>query len=288
MFLKGKADYPPSFRRPQITSSLITDHTQVSTIITLTSDWGNQDFFAGMVKGMLYTHLPDAHIVDITHNITPFDTVKAAFVVKQACTQFPKGTIHIIDVDSVETESHHFVIVEYKQQWYICTDNGLPALVFGNEWTSITRLDSSGLGDRKTFVAYDLFCKVAILLASDVPASELGPAQTSLVPGAFIGDMVMQNEITTSIQYIDAYGNAYLNLTYKQFKEVCNGRKFKLQIKEHTITKLSECYESVGRQHPIILTVSATGFLQISTVRYSAEQLIGFRVMENIKIQFFD
>lgn len=259
----------------------------MSTIITLTSDWGNQDFFAGMVKGVLYSHLPDVKVVDITHNIAPFDTVKAAFVVKQACTQFPQGTIHIIDVDSVETETNHFVIVEYKQQWFICTDNGLPSVVFGNDWTSITRIDSSGLQVSRNFVAYDLFCKVAILLASNVPASELGEAQTSLVPGSFIGNVVMPDVITASVQYIDAYGNAYLSLTYKEFLEVCNGRQFKLQIKEHVIRSITFSYEGAIHQHPIILTVSSTGFLQIATVRYSAEQLIGFKVMEAVRIQFF-
>lgn len=260
----------------------------MSNIITLTSDWGTQDFFAGMVKGLLYSHLPETRIVDITHDITPCDIVKAAFVVKNACPQFPKGTIHIIDVDSVETQSQHFVIIEYKQQWYICTDNGLPSLVFGNEWTSITRIDSSGLQEGRNFAAYNLFCKVAMLLASNVPASELGTEQTSLVEKIPPGDTITPNNITTSIRYIDAYGNAYLNLTYKKFKEVCNGRRFLLHIKEKTISTFSESYEDAMHMPNLILTTSSIGLLEIALAKRSAEQLIGFKVMENVWIQFFD
>lgn len=260
----------------------------MSNIITLTSDWGTQDFFAGMVKGLLYSHLPETRIVDITHDITPCDIVKAAFVVKNACPHFPKGTIHIIDVDSVETQSQHFVIIEYQQQWYICTDNGLPSLVFGDEWTSITRIDSGSLQESKNFVAYDLFCKVAMLLASNVPASKLGIAQTSLVEKIPPGDTITPNNITTSIRYIDAYGNAYLNLTYKRFKEVCNGRRFLLHVKEQTISTFSESYEDPSRQRHIMLTTSSTGLLQIAIARSSAEQLLGLKMMENVWIQFFD
>ena len=90
-------------------------------------------------------------------------------VIPEIASRMHVEQISIIDVDSVETQSQHFVIIEYQQQWYICTDNGLPSLVFGDEWTSITRIDSGSLQESKNFVAYDLFCKVAMLLASKHP-----------------------------------------------------------------------------------------------------------------------
>jgi hypothetical protein len=87
-----------------------------SPIVTLTTDWGDRDFFAGKVKGKLYSYIPGVRVVDITHNIEPFQFMKAIFVVKNACLDFPKGTIHIIDINSSETAQMPFVVVEYKEQ----------------------------------------------------------------------------------------------------------------------------------------------------------------------------
>ena len=89
--------------------------------MTLTTDWGDRDFFVGKVKGKLYSYIPDVRVVDITHNIEPFMSTKAIFVIKNACLDFPKGTIHIIDVNSSETAEQPFVVVEYREQFLSTT-----------------------------------------------------------------------------------------------------------------------------------------------------------------------
>ncbi len=71
-------------------------------IVTLTTDWGYGDYYMGVVKGRLYSTIADVQVVDITHNIRKYDNLSAAFVVKNACFEFPEGTIHIIDVNSYE------------------------------------------------------------------------------------------------------------------------------------------------------------------------------------------
>jgi len=69
-------------------------------IITLTSDWGLKDHYMASVKGAIIKKLPDAQIIDISHNIPPFDTEQAAFVIRNAYPDFPEGTIHIIGIIS--------------------------------------------------------------------------------------------------------------------------------------------------------------------------------------------
>lgn len=261
-------------------------------IITLTTDWGSQDFFAGMVKGWLYSNVPNLRIVDITHDIPPFDLLHTAFVVKQACTRFPKGTIHIIDVNSIAFDDHNFVVVVYRDQYYICTDNGLPSLVFGDKWTSATTLLMPPDVVTSTFVAYHLFCKVAALIATEaIPVSELGPARTALVPCNMVEPIESANNIVATIQYIDSYGNAYLNLSYKRFEELRRGRNFVIHIREFTITKITPTYgvyDSSSKQIPqsMQLSVSASGFMEICINHNNAKDLLGLKVMTNIRIEF--
>ena len=77
-------------------------------IITLTTDFGEKDYFAGATKGAIYSELPDVKIVDISHSVSPFNIPEAAYIIQNAYNSFPKGTIHIIGIDSeINPENKH-------------------------------------------------------------------------------------------------------------------------------------------------------------------------------------
>ena len=76
-------------------------------LITLTSDMGLKDYYVAAMKGAIYSQLPDTKIVDISHNIPPFDILHASFVLKNTFKQFPKNTIHIIGVDAEKSEENN-------------------------------------------------------------------------------------------------------------------------------------------------------------------------------------
>lgn len=263
-----------------------------SPIVTLTTDWGEKDFFCGMVKGKLYSYIPNVRVVDITHGIDPFNLTHASFVVKNACLGFPAGTIHIIDVDTVETEENAFVVVKYNDQYYICTDNGLPAAVFGTDFQSVTQLRVNQDSNFFTFAAHDLFCKVAALLAAETPLTEMGEFVPTLNPASSLGYVVSDDVLKVYITYIDNYGNAYLSITYEKFMEILNHRNFKMYVTEFVITNIANSYidtsERKSRKTEMLLTVSSTGYMQIALKRASAAQLAGLNFMDAITIKFFD
>ena len=259
-----------------------------SPIVTLTTDWGYQDFFAGMVKGKLMNYIPNVRIVDICHGISPFDKAKAAYVVKNGCLGFPPGTIHIIDVDTVETEKYAFVVVEYKEQYYICTDNSLPSEVFGKNYTSVTQLRVNQESNFFTFGAYDLFCKVAALIAAGTPLSELGEQVNELYPSAGLNYLKRDGYLKVYINYIDVYGNVYLSITYDEFMKIRDGRDFSAMVNEFELHEISNSYNDSAdsRKTEILLTVSSTGYLQIAIRQDSAEHLLGLKLKDSIIITF--
>ena len=80
-------------------------------IITLTTDFGEKDHFVGAVKGAIYSELPDVRIVDISHSINPFSITEAAYIIQNAFNSFPKGSIHIIGIDSeLNPENKHIAL----------------------------------------------------------------------------------------------------------------------------------------------------------------------------------
>jgi S-adenosylmethionine hydrolase len=99
------------------------------SIITLTTDFGTKDHFVGAIKGTVYSELPDARIVDISHNIAPFNITETAYILKNAYKSFPDGSIHIIGVDSELNKDNKHIALELDNHYFICPDNGVISLL---------------------------------------------------------------------------------------------------------------------------------------------------------------
>ncbi len=261
-------------------------------VITLTTDWGCRDFFAGMVKGKLLSLVPGAQIIDITHDITKYDIIKTLFVVRNACLGFPAGTIHIIDVNSVETADEAFVVVRCRDQYYICTDNGLPSAVLGGAVQEAVTIDIPRESDFYNFAAYDLFCRVAAMIAQGEPLEKIGRPLERLKSYTPMGCLEGINELTAHILYFDDYGNAYLDITHARFCELAAGRPFTMTLRhngEEKLTAIVASYHDVGDRcvtGDLLLTVSATGHLQLAAKQDNAASLFGLGSHTSVKFTF--
>src|SRR5690606_25503861 len=96
---------------------------------TLTTDFGEKDHFAGAVKGAIYKEMEDAKIVDISHSVSPFHIAEAAYIIQNAYKSFPKGSIHIIGIDSELTPENKHIAVLLDGHYFICADNGIISLI---------------------------------------------------------------------------------------------------------------------------------------------------------------
>lgn len=262
-------------------------------IVTLTTDWGYQDFFAGMVKGRLLRDIPGVQIIDIAHDITKYDKSCAIFVVKYGCQGFPEGTIHIIDIDSAETDTESFIVVQAKGQYYIGTDNGIPTAVFDRDYEQavhITMFQDSN--DSFTFAAYDLFCKVAAKLAAGAELTEVGTPVDQLRPFTPILAMPTETGLRTHVVYIDSYGNAYLDVTVEEFEKYREGRAFTVAINHVDvlpINSISSSYLDSSDSRisgAVALVVSATRHLQLAAKRDSAQDMLGLEINTLIDFTF--
>ena len=95
------------------------------SIITLTTDFGLKDHFVGSLKGKLISGYNEAIIIDISHDIDLFNTLEAGYCIAAAYDSFPKGTIHIIGVDSERTNETQHIAIQWDDHFFICADNGI-------------------------------------------------------------------------------------------------------------------------------------------------------------------
>ena len=254
-------------------------------IVTLTTDWGDGSFFAGMVKGALYSLADDVQVVDITHRLEAYNIMTATFVVRQACMGFPPGTVHIIDVATQQP----FLCIKARGQYYLCSDNGLPGMVFGDNVDGAVQL---AVQENRVynFAAYTLFARAAAMLLRGGDMKDFGDAVTQFKPRTLPSYIQQGEYYRIYVHYIDNYGNAYLGMSYKEFEELRAGRGFVLTVRDQEVTELMTGYyqqhASSDPRRKLRLTVSATGWLELAVKESSLAQLVGMRVNESVLLRF--
>jgi S-adenosylmethionine hydrolase len=184
--------------------------------ITLTTDYGLSDGFAGMLHGVIALHAPWVRVVDITHQIPPADVTRGAALLTQAVSHFPPA-IHVAVVDPGVGTARRAVAIETPRGILVGPDNGLlpgAADALGGA-TSVVRLTERSwfLPEvSSTFHGRDVFAPVAARLAAGVPLADAGPAldPTTLVrlpePVVLVGDGFLEAEVLT----VDRFGNVQL------------------------------------------------------------------------------
>ncbi len=134
-------------------------------IITLTTDLGTKDHYVGVLKGSILNLCPDATIVDISHEIPPYDILKAAYTLKNCFNDFPEGSIHIVGVNpEISMEAINLAIL-YKGQYFIGSDNGVFSLIFEEKPEKIMEIGIMANPDAITFPTKDIFTKAACHIA---------------------------------------------------------------------------------------------------------------------------
>lgn len=254
-------------------------------IITLTSDWGLRDHYVGAVKGAIYSQYPDAKIVDITHNIPVFDLEPASFVIRNTYINYPKGSIHIIAVNSEATiETPHTAIL-YDGHYFIGSDNGIFSLIFDKAPEMIIELNIMQDSDYFTFPTRDVFVKAACLLAKGEKLENLGVERKTLTTLFHIAPVMDNDSIKGSVIYIDGYDNVITNISEKLFKEIGKGRPYTISFRGYDIDMLSKSYKDVEPGEKLAL-FGTSGQLEIAISQGNASGLLGLNLKESVRIDF--
>jgi len=256
-------------------------------IITLTSDWGLKDHYLAVIKGKILSLLPGATIVDISHNIPPFNSMQAAFILKNSYKNFPEGTIHIIAVNTEETTKYPHTMVMAGNHYFIGTDNGIFSLILEEPPQKIVEITIPQDSDYFTFSTRDRFIKAAVHLANDKKPEELGQTKGSLVEKLSFQPVTDNNTIKGMVIYIDNYENVITNISQSFFNEFSHGRKFSIVLRSEILRSVSHSYTDVPFGE-IVALFNTSGFLEIAINQGNASSLLGLYQNDTVRIEFVD
>ena len=258
---------------------------RIMAIITLTSDWGQADYYVAAVKGAIFSALPDATVVDITHNIEPWDIASAAFIIKNCYKNFPEGTIHIIAVETEESSEKPHIALKANGHYFIGTDNDIFSLILGDTPYEAVTIEVIQDSDFFTFTTRDRFVKVAAMIAKGLPFSEIGHPYPEIRKCITVQPTIDANAIHGTVTFIDSYENIVTNITKELFDKLRNGRAYDIKFGKYKVEKISKSYTEVGV--PDIVALFGThGFLEIALNHGKAASLLGISREYSVDIIF--
>ncbi len=275
------------------------------SLITLTTDFGLKDHFVGAVKGEIYSELPEARIVDITHHITPFNITETAYILKNAYKSFPKGTIHIIGVDSELSIQNKHIALALDGHYFICPDNGVICMIASEvQPTKIVEINIHNHIET-SFPVLDVFVKVATFIARGGKLDVIGKEIKSHKKLVEIQPKVNQdrNLIVGGVIYIDNYGNVISNISKKAFEDIGKGRDFTVTARRYTFKKIFNKYNEIVdfssedvRQYDgnKLALFNTAGYLEIAVYRSNlktvggASSLLGLNYRDTITVAFHE
>ncbi|MBN3034917.1 MAG: SAM-dependent chlorinase/fluorinase [Bacteroidales bacterium] len=254
-------------------------------MITLTSDWGLKDPYLPIIKGLLLSKLPGINLVDISHEIPPFNTDQAAYILRCTYPCFPPGTIHILAINTEESDRYPHTVIRHHGQFFIGTDNGIFSLIFDEKPEQIIELDIFQDSGNFTFSTRDRFVSAAIHLANDLPMEQLGTQKKSIVEKMALQPVTSEDLIKGHVIYIDAYENVITNISNDLFRKVGMERPFTIIFRSHSISRISQSYSDVTPGE--ILALFNTGnLLEIAMNNGNAATLLGLDYKDLIRIEF--
>ena len=274
------------------------------SIITLTTDYGNKDYSVSELKAKIYNEITDVRIVDISHNISPFNLTEAAYIIKSAYRHFPKGSIHIIGIESDLTPENAHIAMKFDDNYFIGADNGIFSMIIGDFKADSMVEINIHKNYNNTITANDVFVKIATHISRDGKLEVIGKKIDSIKEIKDIKPVVSNdnNQIIGSVIYIDNYGNVVTNITQNTFDKIAKSRPFTIYARNVKFDKIFNNYsdaidysipkdkrEEDGKK---IALFNNLGYLELSIYKSnpstvgSASTLFGLGYRDQISIHF--
>ena len=274
------------------------------SIITLTSDYGNKDYSVSELKAKIYNEITDVRIVDISHNISPFNLTEAAYIIKSAYRHFPKGSIHIIGIESDLTPENAHIAMKFDDNYFIGADNGVFSMIIGDFKADSMVEINIHKNYNNTITANDVFVKIATHISRDGKLEVIGKKIDSIKEIKDIKPVVSSdnNQIIGSVIYIDNYGNVVTNITQNIFDKIAKSRPFTIYARNVKFDKIFNNYsdaidysipkdkrEEDGKK---IALFNNLGYLELSIYKSnpstvgSASTLFGLGYRDQISVHF--
>jgi len=255
--------------------------------ITLTSDWNKNDFYTGALKGKILSSCQDVEIVELSNSVKTYNIAEAAFILRNSYHHFPKGTVHIVAVNTQPEPDCELLAAKIDGHYFIAADNGIFGLLGDGKAEEIIVLNTEKTRESLTFPALDIFAPTACRIIIGEKLTDLGKVTEDFKGQIPLRATLENNTITGTVIYIDSYGNVITNITREIFNRIGKGRAFEIyvQSKHYKITKLNQYYPE-SDSGDLIAIFNSIDLLEIAIRSGNASGLLNLNTDSTIRVEF--
>jgi len=246
-------------------------------LLTLTSDFGQQDYLVGAVKGQLLQINPEFQIADISHQLSPFNYPQAAYICRNAIKNFPAQTFHLVLVNLFEQKPDQLLFAYHQEQYILCADNGLLTMILEGKPEIIIGIPLEKNANKTTLHCVRVLGQAILDLVNGKSLKDIGVPDISFNGKNALRPLLGDNWIEGQIIFIDNFENVIVNITREAFEEQRRGRSFRIVFKrDEVIDRISESYADVQEGEKLAL-FNAAGYLEIAINKGNAAGLFGLQ-----------
>jgi S-adenosylmethionine hydrolase len=247
-------------------------------ILTLTTDFGTKDHFAGVMRGVILGICPNADIVDISHEVDPFEISQGAYLIAQAYRFFPPKTVHVVVVDPGVGSARRPILVEAERQYFIGPDNGVLAMIYSkvaHKARVITNEKYFLHPVSHTFHGRDIFAPSGAHLAKGgASPSTFGKRIDDHLKPAFTDPQRVGKRVWMgAVLHIDRFGNMITNFHIDSFSDM-TVKPFELAIGTQILRRLGRNYAEADPGEAFAIAGSS-GYIEIAINQASAARALG-------------
>jgi hypothetical protein len=259
-------------------------------VIALFTDFGTRDAYVAQLKGAILSIHPTAQLVDLTHEVRPFDVRAAAYLLDASARYFPAQTICVAVVDpGVGTARRPVLLVTRAEKYYVGPDNGLFTRVIEREGFQAAYMLTQAAyflpQVSATFHGRDLFGPVAAHLARGVEPDQLGPRLAELVQLPYARPQRVGETVVGEVIYVDHYGNIATNIPSELLTHLVPGQWLTLTLAERThVLPFVETYEA-GPPGPPVCLINSTDACEIALPHGNAAARLVVQVGDRVVLK---
>ncbi len=253
-------------------------------IVTLLTDSGESDHYVAAIKARIITINPGIRVEDISHKIKPSDIGHAAFVLRAVFRDFPKGTVHLVGVDSTGSRGDAFIALQLEDHFFVGCDNGLFGLISDRSHQQLVELNTLN-AISTTFPERDVFAPAAVKLASGVSITNLGKPMPNFKKMIDRQVKATKKQITGTVIRVDGMGNLITNIPKDAFDILSNGKQYTVQFGGEKFRRIHTQYNQ-AEQGECFIVFNSLGLLEVGIYKGNAAELLGLDYDSTVSILF--
>lgn len=252
-------------------------------VVTLTSDYGANTYYAASLKARILDLIPNVTIVDVSHNLPAYDLLQAAFLLQSCINDFKSETVHIIAIDSNLAIYNDIVIGKLRNQWVISADNGFLSML-NDSYDTIYKVNPSWFDVNDLSPEKNVFTKIAANILGGVDVNTFAEPTIPKLKFDSLKPVITDSQIRATIVHVDGYDNAVTNLNKETFFNWVGESKYEIFYRrKDSLSKIEANYAYVTPGNGVAV-FNDVGWLEIAINKGEGKTLLGLKLGDQIII----